>query len=196
MKTKSLKSIVILAVLFVFSTACKKDAANSSVDCSTSQNRDIENFFNALTSGSTYEIYNNMDLLTHEYTFTTSVNIQICGFGYKSADPNLSYEIKLVDANNNVIYSGNHSFSNTSYDYISIPPVTLSPGTYTLSRTLLNPSSVNDQVGPVTRRTDFQAMDFPKTVGNITFVSSNFYGAGGPVPDYGIPNIYFEYIEL
>ena len=194
---KTLSNLLLIIVIVGGSIlACKKDAVDPAADCSTTQNRDMEGFFNTLNSSSTYFIYENMDLATHEYNFTTSVDLQICGFGYISQDPNLNYEIKITDSNNNTVYSGTFSFDNSAYDYVGIPPLTLSAGTYTLSRTVINPSSPNDALGPITRRSDFMDMDFPKTLGNITFNSSKFYGGGGPVLDYGIPNIYFEYIEL
>ena len=194
---------LVLAVTLIFFLSCKKDAADPTVDCSTSQSRDIENFFNTLNNSSGYFGYDNMDLESHEYTFTVNNNsIQICGFGYKSQNQSLQYEIKLTNNtnSNSVVYSGNMSFSSSSFSYTSIPPVTLQPGTYTLTRTLSNYSSASDVIGPVTRAgtpSSPSNPNFPITIDpNITITGSNFYGGGGPVPNYGVPNIYFEYIEL
>jgi hypothetical protein len=194
-----MKTRVLLLFLFAGTIiySCKKDVADPTVDCSTSTNRDIEGFFNALHSSPSYSLYETMDLDTHEYTFNTTGSLQICGFGYKSAGTNLVYEIKLVDQNNNVVYQGNHSFSDTTFDYISIPPISISAGVYTLSRTLTNGSNLSDTIGPITRGANNSAISFPVNLGpNITITGSNFYGGGGPVPNFGIPNIYFEYIEL
>jgi len=109
MKKTFFLSVLIITISL---TACKKDTVDNTVTCADSVNRDMENFFNALHSSSNYELYETMDLTTHEFTFTTNGNLQICGFGYKSQDPSLDYEIKLKDSiNGTVIYQGNFSFS-------------------------------------------------------------------------------------
>jgi len=193
MKKTFFLSVLIITIAL---TACKKDAVDNTVTCADSVNRDMENFFNTLHSSSNYELYETMDLTTHEFTFTTNGNLQICGFGYKSQDPSLDYEIKLKDSiNGTVIYQGNFSFSSTQFDYVDVPPISLSPGTYTLSRTVTNSNNLSDTVGPITRTSSSNNSPlFPVSTPDFDITSSNFYGMGGPVPDYGIPNIYFEYI--
>jgi hypothetical protein len=190
MKTTILKFLFIGLLLSDYS--CKKDVADPTVDCSTSQSRDMEGFFTSLHSGSNYEPYETMDLLTHEFTFATTSTLQICGFGYKSQGQNLIYTIELVG-----LYTGNLSFSSSQYEYISVPPIILNPGTYTLRRTVTNNANLSETIGPITRGTGNINPTFPVSIGPyITINSSNFYGMGGPVPNYGIPNIYFEYIKL
>ncbi len=195
---KTLSNLLLIIVIVGGSIlGCKKDAADPTVDCSTSQNRDMEGFFNALHSSPNYDLYETMDLLTHEFTFDLSSDIQICGFGYKSQGTQLNYEIKITDVNGNTVFSQTMNFDNTQYSYVSIPPITLQGGVYTLSRTVLNNSNLSETIGPITRGANNTSPTFPVSLGNlITITSSNFYGSGGPVPDYGIPNIYFEYIEL
>lgn len=192
------KSILVVSIILVAS--CKKDVADPTVDCSTNQNHDIEGFFNALNNQSGYFEYESMDLLSHEYTFTTNVAIQICGFGYKSQGQSLVYEIKLTSSSNSTLYSGNLSFSSSTFDYTSIPPITLQPGTYTLTRTITNNTNLGETIGPITRAGTASSPSnptFPISLGpDISIISANFYGGGGPVPDYGIPNIYFDYIAL
>jgi len=196
MKTP-IKSIVFALCITLFFVSCKKDVVDPVVDCSTSQSRDMEGFFTALHSGANYELYETMDLLTHEFTFTTSVDLQICGFGYQSQGISLLYNIELVDASNTIVYTGNHSFSDSAYDYVSVPPISLPPGTFTLKRTITNSTSFSEVIGPITRGAGNTNPNFPISIGpNITVTAANFYGAGGPVPNYGVPNIYFEYIEL
>lgn len=191
------KTTLFFLLAGIIFTSCKKDVADPTVDCSTSQSRDMEGFFTTLHTSPTYELYETMDLLTHEFTFTTTGNLQICGFGYKSQGITLNYTIELVDNTSNVVYTGNHSFSNTQYDYISISPLTINAGTYTLKRTITNNVLFSDVIGPITRGTGNTNPTFPINLGpNITINSANFYGSGGPVPNYGVPNIYFEYIEL
>lgn len=168
--------------------SCKKDVVNPTVDCSTSSSRDIEGFFNLLHSSSSYELYETMDLLTHEYTFTTTNTIQICGFGYKSQGTSLIYTIELEGASS-TLYSNNLSFDDTAYEYISVPAITVAPGTYTLRRTLTNMSTATDVIGPITRGTGAVDPSFPINLGGgITIDSADFYGSGGPVPNYGVPN--------
>ena len=193
---KKLFKITILILVLNISTSCKKDVADPTVDCSTSSSRDIEGFFNALHSSSSYELYETMDLLTHEYTFTTANDIQICGFGYKSQGTHLFYTIEL-EGTGGILYSSDLSFDDTAYDYISVPPITITAGTYTLRRTLINGTLATDVIGPITRGTGSVAPTFPISLGGgISIDSADFYGSGGPVPNYGVPNIYFEYIEL
>ncbi len=197
MKTP-LRLFIILFAIGIFTYSCKKDAVDSTADCDSSNARDVGAFFNALNNQSGYYLYEGMDLLTHEYTFSTSDDIQICGFAYKSQDPSLQYLIELVDSNGTNVFSQTMSFDNTSFEYISVPPFTIQAGTYTLKRTL--GSGGGFVIGPITRagtQATPQNPTFPINLGTeITIESSNFYGAGGPVPNYGIPNIYFEYVKL
>lgn len=190
------KTIFFLLIVSMTAISCKKDVVNPTVDCSTSSSRAIEGFFNVLHSSSSYELYETMDLLTHEFTFTTTNDIQICGFGYKSQNTSLSYTIELEGASS-LLYSGNLSFDNSAYEYISVPPITVTAGTYTLRRSLPNGTAFSDVIGPITRGAGNTNPTLPVNLGGgITIDSADFYGSGGPVPNYGIPNIYFEYIEL
>jgi hypothetical protein len=203
MKT-TFKLLTLILLAGTAFTGCKKDAADPAVDCATSSNRDIEAFFNTIHSQPQYNLYEMMDLTTHEYEFTVSADIQICGIGYKSQSTSLNYDIIIEDVsnNNNVIYSGNHSFDDTQFSYVSIPPVTLTSGnTYRIKRVVINHGGVlANTIGPITRQLDNNGniiqFVFPVTAGDITIISSNYYGMGGPVPNFGIPNIYFEYIAL
>lgn len=194
---KTLYNTTILVLLLgIITTSCKKDVADPTVDCSTSSSRDIEGFFNVLNSSSNYELYETMDLLTHEYTFTTANDIQICGFGYQSQNASSVYTIEL-EGTSSTLYSNNLSFDNTAYEYISVPPITVAAGTYTLRRTLPTGTPFSDVIGPITRGTGSTNPTFPINLGGgISIDSADFYGSGGPVPNYGVPNIYFEYIEL
>ncbi|HIP47745.1 MAG TPA: hypothetical protein EYG92_02120 [Lutibacter sp.] len=186
----------ILIVLISLITSCKKDVVDPAVDCSTSSSRDIEGFFGILHSSTSYELYETMDLLTHEYTFTTANDLQICGFGYKSQNSALVYTIEL-EGGGSTLYSSTLSFDNSAYEYISVPPITVTAGTYTLRRTLPAGTSFSDVIGPITRGAGSTDPTFPISLGGgISIDSANFYGSGGPVPNYGVPNIYFEYIEL
>ncbi len=193
------KSFIFILITGLSLVSCKKDASDPAVDCASNASRDMEAFFNAIHTQPEYALYETMDLTTHEYYFVPSVDIQICGIGYKSQNNSLNYDMVIED-NSGVLYSGTHSFDSAQFSYVSVPPVTLIAGTtYTIKRTV-STGNLNETIGPVTRESDnggnIVPFNFPVNLGQITITGSSFYGMGGPVDDYGIPNIYFEYIEL
>jgi len=197
------KLIKLTTIILFFASilyACKKDAADPTVDCNSSGTQQVGTFFNALNSQSGYFMYDNMDLLTHEYTFTANTNIQICGFGYKSQGSQLFYRIELIASDGTSLYNQQLSFDANQFEYVSVPPITVNAGTYTIKRTVVNNINASDVIGPITRAgTQSSPTDptFPINIGSeITILSANFSGGGGPVPNYGVPNIYFEYIAL
>jgi hypothetical protein len=197
---KHLFNFISIFSLLIFVSSCKSDAADPTVDCNSGQTQNVGAFFNALNSQPGYFMYDNMDLTTHAYTFTTNADIQICGFGYKSQNPNLDYVIELTGPG--VSFSQTMQFDNTQFEYIDVPPITLQAGgSYTLMRTVTNNSNLNETIGPITRAGTPNAPSdptFPITLpgSNITITGATFYGGGGPVNNYGVPNIYFNYIEL
>ena len=197
MKT-SLQLFITLFAFGIIFYSCKKDVVDSTADCDSPDARNVEAFFNTLNNQPGYFLYESMDLLTHEYTFSTTDDLQICGFAYKSQDPNAQYQIELVDSNGNPVFSQQMSFSNTAFEFIGVPPFTITAGTYTLKRTIGSGNGFT--IGPITRagtQANPANPTFPINLGSeITIQGSNFYGAGGPVPNYGIPNIYFEYVKL
>ncbi|OYQ34025.1 hypothetical protein CHU92_12365 [Flavobacterium cyanobacteriorum] len=123
-----------------------------------------------------------MDTYTHEYTFSISQAGTVCSIGYKGETATLAYLIEIVDDNNTVLYTGNHTFSNTAISYVSIPPVSLEANTnYTIRRSIPNNNN-GTGVGTVKQgATDI----LPVTEGNITIHQARFYGGGGTnAPNY------------
>jgi len=92
-----------------------------------------------------------------------------------------------------MVYSGSHVFNSASTDYITptSTPTLISGSSYTIRRVVLNTlGDMNNQTGRILR---YNSGGLPSTVSMtgsfMQITSSNFYGAGGPVPNYGIPYI-------
>ncbi|MBW6483916.1 MAG: hypothetical protein K0B10_12770 [Vicingaceae bacterium] len=135
-----------------------------------------------------------MDLEVHAYTFSVSDTQEVCSIGYRAA-PNMNsknYKMIIVDSlSNTILYSENHLFSSTNTSYVT-PGITIKllPGiNYTINRIQLNwsPSIVNT-VGRVLYSNNLSIL-FPVSNGDITIVSSNFYGNGFPLLNFGVPYI-------
>lgn len=130
-----------------------------------------------------------MDLITHSYNFKLSANKNLCKIGYQ-AYPGITgsvYEIELKEtASQTVLYSGFHSFSDTSTSYIDAG-VTLYAGVeYTISRSYDPGTFTTDIIG---RGVHGPNLSFPANFGDIQILSSNAEGYGGPVVDFFIPYI-------
>ncbi len=166
--------------------------------CSTT-GTDFQNIFNTvLGSNSLYDNYTTMDLVTHEYTFKMLATKQICKIGYEGnvnlASLTTPYTIEIWD--NSItsapIYTENQSFGSVLTYYTPFTTVTLNAGsTYTIKRIVNNyGGNIANTIGRICR---FNSGGLPSsataTGSYMKIVSSNFYGTGGPVPNYGIPFI-------
>jgi hypothetical protein len=160
----------------------------------------MENLFTNIDAEAAYYMWP-MDLERHEYTFTSSVDGQICSLGYQSYaqttpwaydNSGVTYTIEIVGGP-----SITQTFSSTTPQYVSITPFEIVAGqTYTIRRT--GGDGLDTSSGRSTRPTSFADVSFPLTRGNITFTASNYYdvvGDGGPVPSISIPQILFEFVE-
>lgn len=138
--------------------------------CST-DNTMFAQAYNAITGTEDFT----MDLWTHEYTFSTVENGTVCSIGYKGETAEIEYTIQILDDQDNILYSGLHSFSDTETEYISINPVTLTAGTqYTIKRSI--PSyDVGMGIGTLKMGTAI----LPYTDEAITIHQARFYGGGG-----------------
>jgi hypothetical protein len=132
-----------------------------------------------------------MDLKTHQYQIKINANGEICSVGYQNPSTwTGDYIIEIINGTLSVSCSGTHSFSQAQLDYQSITPVAVSSGDITkVMRTISNNNSLNETVGRVLRKYDFTNIPYPITQGNIVFLSSNFYGSGGPLPNFAQPYI-------
>ncbi len=188
-----MKRFYLLALIlnFVF-TACDNDNDPNNNVC--------EDYYvqNAIVSAfSTANGYDDlpefMDLETHEYVIQINADGEICSIGYNNPSTYTgSYTMEIINTTSGASYSGTHSFSQGStLDYQSITPVSVSSGDIIKVKRTIQPgySNLNATLGRILRKSDFSPVPFPIQIGNVTFLSSNFYGAGGPVQDFGMPYI-------
>jgi hypothetical protein len=160
---------------------------------------DFQGIYSAiLSSNSLYDNYTTMDLVTHEYTFTMLANKTICQIGYQGNanlyTANVPYDIEIYDNTNSVmVYSGSHLFNSTSTDYVlPTSSINLNAGTsYTIRRIASNYlGNIGNTIGRIARYNGAPAPSSTVLSGSfMQITSSNFYGSGGPVPNFGIPYI-------
>ncbi|WP_159801608.1 hypothetical protein [Flavobacterium sp. MK4S-17] len=166
------------------------ECENASEECDT-ENTAYTQLFNSLSGGEQFT----MDTFTHEYTFSSDQGGTICSIGYKGETASVSYLIEILDGNDNVVYSGNHSFSDTAMEYVSIPEVSINANeNYTIKRSI---GSYAEGQGIGTVRWGLSTM-LPATANGITVHQARFYGGGGSTnPDYGmVPYIDFAFKPL
>jgi len=160
----------------------------------------MQSLFTNLDAEAAYYMWP-MDLERHEYTFTSSVDGQICSLGYQSYaqttpwaydNASVSYTLEIVGGP-----SVTQTFSSSAPQYVSVSPFDVVAGqTYTIRRT--GGDGLDSSSGRSTRPANFADVSFPLTRGNITFTASNYYdviGDGGPVPSISIPQLLFEFVE-
>lgn len=183
-------------LLLIISTAfsCNNDDNQNQGGCNTANSEFTQLYAATLASNVSFTDVTTMDLLTHEYTFEVNTNETVCSIGYQGNAnlyaANIPYLIEIVDnGTNTVIYSGNHVFDSAQTEYVSITPTNLTAGTsYTLRRTVTNYlGNIGNTVGRLLRFNG--PSPYPVSNAAMTITSSDFYGTGGPVPDFGIPYI-------
>ncbi|SEL22705.1 hypothetical protein SAMN04487910_2084 [Aquimarina amphilecti] len=133
-----------------------------------------------------------MDLETHEYVIKINADGEICSVGYQNPSTyNGDYTIEVINTTSLNSYSGTHTFSQGQLDYQSITPVIVSSGDIiTVKRTIMQGyPNLDATLGRVLRPSNFSTVPFPITQGTVEFLSSNFYGAGGPVNNIAMPYI-------
>lgn len=187
--------LLLITATLIIGSSCGNNAPDPVSTCS-STNTSFQQVYSATaTANAGYPDNNTMDLLTHEYTFSVNANKTICSIGYQGNAVlfanNLPYTIEIVDASNTVIYSGNHLFDSTATSYVTIAPVNLIANqSYTIRRIIPSGGYLGDLANTVGRILQFTVnIPYPVTQNGFTITSSDFYGTGGPVPDFGIPYI-------
>ncbi|MCX7551597.1 hypothetical protein [Xanthomarina sp. F2636L] len=188
---KKFKTFAILSVisLFVLSSCDNDDDMTNNVCDDSYVNTAITNAFS--TANGYDDLPEYMDLKTHQYRIKINADGEICSVGYQNPSSwTGDYVIEIINETSSASYSGTHSFSQTQLDYQIITPVAVSAGDIIkVMRTISNNTSLNETVGRVLRKSDFTDVPYPITQGNVEFLSSNFYGSGGPVPNLGQPYI-------
>lgn len=196
---KNSTSKLALTVLAIAIMSCSPNPTPAPPPTPTACNTvgtDFQLLYNAtLASNPLYDNYVNMDLVTHEYTFKANANKTICTLGYQGNAAlyaaNIPYTMEIYNVTTStMIYSGPHIFNSVATDYQTITPTPIVAGNiYAVRRIASNYlGNIGNTIGRVCRK-NAGPVQFPATNGAITIMSSNFYGTGGPVPNFGIPYI-------
>lgn len=183
-----LDKILFLFILSTMILSCDNDDDATNNFCDDSYVDAIIN--TTFTPANNYQLIETMDLQTHEYKMRINASGEICTIGYKNPSVyNGDYTMEVINETTNDSYSGVHSFSQAQIDYQAIAPITVNAGDVILiKRTIDSNASLNETVGQIFQKTDY-SNPFPVGQGNIEFLESDFYGMGGPVPNYGMPYI-------
>jgi hypothetical protein len=198
MKTQ-IRKIGILVALGITFIACTPTPVPTPTPSATACNTvgtDFQMLYNAtLVSNALYDNYTTMDLVTHEYTFKANMNKTVCTLGYQGNAAlfagGIPYTMEIYNnTTSSLVYTGNIVFNSAATDYQPITPTPLIAGNiYTIRRIASNYlGNIGNTIGRICRK-NTGPNQYPATYGAITIMSSNFYGTGGPVPNYGIPYI-------
>ena len=128
-----------------------------------------------------------MDVETHKYRIKINENGEICSVGYQNPSTwTGDYIIEIINETSGASYSGTHTFSQTQLDYQNITPVLVSSGDIiAVIRTITNYTYLDETIGRIFVKSNSSEVPYPITQGNVEFLSSNLYGAGGPAPNRG-----------
>jgi len=191
MKIKFLKEkLLLVSIGLLFFTSCDNDNDPTNNVC--------ENNYVSTAITDAFSVANGyddlpefMDLKTHQYRIKINADGEICSVGYQNPSTwTGDYIIEIINETTNTSYTGTHSFSQAQLDYQSINPVSVASGDIIrVLRTIVNNTNLNETVGRILRKSDFSDVPYPITQGNVEFLSSDFYGSGGPVPNFGQPYI-------
>lgn len=193
-KKLGLRIVLLLAVV-----SCSSPTLPTPASPCVTTGTDFQNiFYTILGSNSLYDNYTTMDLVTHEYTFTMLSTKTVCKIGYEGNANLVSltkpYTIEIWDNSITTapIYTENQSFGTSLTYNTPYTTVVLNAGsTYTIKRIVNNyAGNIGNTIGRICR---FNSGGLPSTTTStgayMKITSSNFYGSGGPVPNYGIPFI-------
>lgn len=186
---------LITLLTFGLLIACD-DGSNQAEYCSAT-NTNFQNLYTTtLNSNSAYTNMTTMDLLTHEYSFTVSAAKNICAIGYQGnatmQSNNLPYTIEVFNSTTStMIFTGTNVFNSTAISYFGASGTLSTGNTYVVRRIIPASGYLGDLNNTIGRVCAFNSggSPFPVSSGDITIISSNFYGTGGPIPNFGIPYI-------
>ena len=185
----SLKKIITLLAFGLMAMGCSKadepnvSTAGNSVPVCVTTNSLFQQLYNPLNTATFPENlsgYNNA--VTHEYTFKVTTAATICSIGYQSqtALATQNYVIEIYDTvSMSVVSTITSTFLSTTTSYVSLTtPITLVAGRlYKIKRngpaTVSNPNGAGRMVS--NNVTGTGNVSFPKTSGNLTITSSDFY---------------------
>lgn len=191
---KSIQKIVPFVLLSFIFIACEDDdpvTVQPPAPICANVPSDFQSLFDSLASaGYTDEV--TLDTEIHAYTFTLSVDKEVCQIGYQSHHDSAAtpYVIELVDpSTNTILYSHPHVFSGDSVSYVEpSASLKLKGGlTYTLRRIQTNwRPYVGNTIGQILWK---DTMDFPYTHGVMTITGAEFEYTPGSLTNWAIPYI-------
>lgn len=186
---KNLK-ITFLSLLTIVFFSCDNDNDPTNNVCDSSYLSVASS--NVFTTANGYTLYETMDLETHEYTMIVNAAGEICSIGYQNPTTYAgTYVMQVENVTTNVTTTNTFSFSQSNVQYQSFTtPLSVNVGdTIVVRRTISSGYSLlNETIGNIYTNTNPNPFPIPINA-NATIISSNFYGAGGPVPNFGVPLI-------
>ena len=186
---------IAITFLLLIVIGCTKENENKTViSCDTTNTIFNQLYNNVLSTPPNVEEVT-MDSDLHAYTFEVTSPATICKIGYRS-QPTFEAFPYLIEIYNNstnsLAYSGNHTFSSSNTEYVSITPVVLTVGnSYTIKRIQNNLTNdltilLGRVVGP--QPDSGGQLNFPYTFGNLTITGSSFEANAGS-DNYLLPYI-------
>ena len=184
-----LKKITTLLAFGLVTISCTKadtpqvsTAGNSTPICTTTNSlfQQLYNPLNTSTFPENLSGYNNA--VIHEYTFKVTNPATICSIGYQSqtALATQNYVIEIFDTvSSSIVSTITTTFSSTATSYVALntPLVLVAGKSYKIKRygpaTVANPNGAGRMVS--NNVTGSGNVSFPKTSGNLTITSSDFY---------------------
>lgn len=186
---KNLKKIFLSLVIILF-VSCDNDNDPTNNVCDETYLSVASS--NVFTTANGYTLYETMDLETHEYTMTVNASGEICSIGYQNPSTYTgTYVMEVENTTTSTSTSDTFSFSQANIQYQSFTnPLLVNAGDVIVVRRTISSgyTMLNETIGNIYTNTN--PNPFPIAVNaNATITSSNFYGAGGPVPNFGVPLI-------
>ncbi|MEW5676612.1 hypothetical protein ABGT15_09890 [Flavobacterium enshiense] len=136
-----MKKVSVFLGLFLVLVSCsdQDDVTTARQTVCNSESTEFQQIYSQIAGNPLSLEQISIDTEVHGYTFMISSEKTICRVGYQSnhTDAARPYTIEIVnEANNTVIYSGSHVFSQTAMSYVSLnATVTLQPNVfYTIRR--------------------------------------------------------------
>ena len=156
-------------------------------DCAESQDDFAFFIYNLLTNQGYLEDFT-MSTEVHEYTFSLNQPATVCSIGYQGFDSE-PYLMQILDAEGNILFSQEMTFSFTSQENIAIDPINLGAGqSYTVRRTKEVYETTDELNGYIIFEEGMNTT-FPIEYNNFTIESADFYGGDGPFPNAALPRI-------
>ncbi len=186
---ETLKTLL-LSLFIIIITSCDNDNDPTNNVCDSSYLSVASS--TVFTTANGYTLNETMDLETHEYTMVVNSSGEICSIGYQNPTTYAgTYEMEVENSTTNITTTDTFSFSqsNIQYQNFTVPLIVNSGDTIVVRRTISNGYTLlNETIGSIYINSN--PNPFPIAISaNATIISSNFYGAGGPVPNFGVPLI-------